>query len=236
MSIVTMKRKSHATHFKISHNKDFNLNGNRHQRSSSFVGGSSSFANSTVRTPFKGAHPRGHGTCCGKYNGNVINSHYCSTAPVSNVGKKSVKNTKGYLSRKNVWLTGGYPKFVVQPQSKSDYKTYYEKITNCNGCKHYQTNDAGDACSNPSSSSNKNCNTSNLPGNMKLPGRKLNVQNYQKTMEPMSQGTYIESHHKCNKCLPPPASKREFPMAINNNGCNVKITSHQQAIDMGMYN
>ena len=229
MSIVTMKRKSHATHFKISHNKDFNLNGNRHQRSSSFVGGSSSFANSTLRTPFKGAHPRGHGTCCGKYNGKIINSHYCSTPPVSNVGKKSVKNNKGYLSRKNLWLTGGYPKFVVQPQSKSDYKTYYEKITNCNGCKTRQTDGSGEICSEP-------CGSSNLPGNMVLPGRKINVKNYQQTIEPMSQGEYIESHYKCNKCLPPPPHKREFPMAINNGGCNVKIESHQEAIDMGFYN
>lgn len=235
MSIVTMKKKSHATHFKISHKNGFSLNSNRHQRSSSFVGGSSSFANSTLRTPFKGPHPRGHGSCCGKYNGKVINSHYCSTPPVSNAGKKSVKNTKGYLSRKNVWLTHGFPKFVVQPQNQSDYNTYYSKITNCNGCKNRQTDDSGDGCSG-SNSQTKNCGSTNLPGNMRLNGRNLHVQNYQQTIQPMSQGEYVESHYKCNKCLPPPPEKREFPMAVNNNGCNVQINTHEEAIAMGVYN
>ena len=37
MSIVTLKKKSHATHFKISQNNNFNLNGTRHQRSSSLL-------------------------------------------------------------------------------------------------------------------------------------------------------------------------------------------------------
>ena len=135
MSIVALKRKSHATHFKISNKKGFSLNGSRHQRSSSFVGGSSSFNNTVNRTRFKGTQPIGHGSCCGKYNVNVINSNYCGTnTDTPNIGKKSVKNTKGHLSRKNVWLTHGWPKFVVQPQSKNDYETYYSKIKNCNSC------------------------------------------------------------------------------------------------------
>ena len=51
------------------------------------------------------------------------------------------------MSRKNVWLTHGFPKFVVQPTAtQNDYKTYYAKITNCNGSKNNQQDDAGVKC------------------------------------------------------------------------------------------
>tara|TARA_Y100001970_G_C14246533_1_gene868667 strand:+ start:695 stop:1378 length:684 start_codon:yes stop_codon:yes gene_type:complete len=227
MSIVTLKRKSHATHFKISHNKGFNLNGTRHQRSSFFVGGSTSFNNTVNRTRFRGAEPIGHGSCCGKYKKNIINSHSCCNGTFDNKqAKKSVKNTKGYLSRKNVWLTHGYPKFVYQPQASTNYETYYSKITNCNGCKNEQNNDSGVEC-------NK---TSHLPSNMNNVKRNLNVKNYNKKIRPLSQGEYIKSEHKCNKCLPPPPEKREFPPAVNNCGCNIKVSTQEEAINMGLYN
>ena len=229
MSIVTLKKKSHATHFKISKNNNFNLNGTRHQRSSSFVGGSSSFNNTVNRTRFKGAEPCGHGGCCGRYNKKIINSNYsCNEGFTNLTPKKSVKNNKGYLSRKNVWLTHGFPKFVVQPTAtQNDYKTYYAKLTNCNGSKNNQQDDAGVKC---------NTQQSQMPTNMKGLKRNFLVFNYSKKPKTLSQGEYIQSQFKTNKCLPPPPEKREFPLAVNNNGCNTVIETHQDAIDMGLYN
>ena len=237
MSIVTLKKKSHATHFKVSQNKVFNINGVRPQRSSSFVGGSSSFNNTINKTPFKGTHPKGHGTCCGKYKNNIIKSNYSCHGDINNkTAIKSVKNTKGYLYGKTIWIYHGYPKFVVQPQSKSDYDTYYSKLTNCNGCKNNQNNDSGNCKSDGFSDDYKKCSASKLPNNMSNIKKNVMVYNYSKQPKTMTQGEYIQSYYKCNKCIPPPPEKREFPPAVNNSGCNVVISSHQEAINMGLYN
>ena len=113
-----------------------------------------------------------------------------------------------------------FPKFVVQPTStQNDYKTYYAKITNCNGSKNNQQDDAGVKC-------RVNCSSK----------RNVLVFNYSKKPKTLSQGEYIQSQLKTNKCLPPPPEKREFPPAVNNNGCNTVIETHQDAIDMGLYN
>tara|TARA_B100000963_G_C22639497_1_gene679575 strand:- start:7427 stop:8131 length:705 start_codon:yes stop_codon:yes gene_type:complete len=233
MSIVALKRKSKSKYSKISHNKGFSLNSDRHQRSSSFVGGSSSFNNTVNRTRFKGSEPIGYGSCCGKYNRNIINSNYCcNPTPETKYIRQSVKNTKGYLSRKNVWLTGGYPKFVYQSQSINDYERYNSKISSCNACKNRQNENSGENCKNLE---NK-CTTSQLPLNMSGVKRtNLNINNYQKTVGAISQGEYITTDYKCNNCLPPPPDKREYPPPITNKGCYVKVSSQEEAIAMGLY-
>lgn len=236
MSIVTLKKKSHATHFKISNKKGFNLNGKINFRSSSFVGGSSSYTNTINRTRFKGLHGIGHGGCCGKYKHDVSNSGYCfmETDKINTFGKKSVKNTKGYLSTKNYWLNSPYPCNIVQPTNRKDYSVYYSEITNCNGCKTSQSDDSG--CSSEQFNISNNCNAQSKPLNMSQVKKNLNINNYNKKIYPEDQGVYISTTLKCNKCLPPPPEKREFPLAYNNSGCNVQITSHSQAINMNLYN
>lgn len=230
MSIVTLKKKSQATHFKISNKKGFNLNGNNHIYSSSFVGGSSSFNNSKNKTRFKGIYGIGHGGCCGKYNHNVSNSGYCYNQhdlQTNKFGKPSVKNTKGYLNKKNYWLNSPYPCNIVQPVNNiKSYTTYYSELKNCNGCKVNQNQDSGLKC---------NTNTDNKPLNMSQIKKNINVNNYNKTIYPLSQEQYITTNLKCNKCLPPPPDKREFPLAVNNSGCNIKLETKQEALDLNLY-
>lgn len=101
MSIVALKRKTAAKYNNSSVNvPQFSINGG--YRNQGWVG-QTSLSRSLIKTPHRGATPRGHGGCCGTYNVSVV----CPREPCTNnnaVIKKSVVSTDGMLDEKFRWL------------------------------------------------------------------------------------------------------------------------------------
>jgi hypothetical protein len=95
MSIVALKRKTQAKYNNMSVGQpNFSLNGTH--RSQGFIG-QTSLSRSLPRTLMKGATPRGHGGCCGKYPiGNIIQSAVTSTEDPTII-KNSVLDTNALL-------------------------------------------------------------------------------------------------------------------------------------------
>lgn len=95
MSIVALKRKTQAKYNNMSVGQpNFSLNGTH--RSQGFIG-QTSLSRSLPRTLMKGATPRGHGGCCGKYPmGQIIQSAVTSTEDPT-VIKNSVLDTNALL-------------------------------------------------------------------------------------------------------------------------------------------
>jgi hypothetical protein len=138
MSIVALKRKSHALWDSHSRGSDgFSLNGKT--RFTSGVG--ANLGKSVTRTPFKGTEPKGHGGgprcrvagiparvnhCSGpEYPRVVANSGTCST--LQTLVKPSVQTTAAMIEARHMGIFHGtYPRVWVQPPQLSN-TTYKEK-------------------------------------------------------------------------------------------------------------
>jgi hypothetical protein len=126
MSIVTLKRKTLAQYRNNSHSSEgFSLNGTH--RNQGYVG-QTSLSRSLPRTLMKGATPKGHGGCCGKYvQGPIVQSGVTSLED-ANVVKKSSLNTRGLIDTKYRWIRRPIPfatvKAITRINSQSEYLYY----------------------------------------------------------------------------------------------------------------
>jgi len=89
---------------------------------------------SIIKTPHRGATPRGHGGCCGTYNVSIV----CPREPCTNnnaVVKKSSVSTDGMLDGKYRWIRRPAPYTSVKPDvnhnlnQQSDYIARVAKQT-----------------------------------------------------------------------------------------------------------
>jgi hypothetical protein len=112
MSIVALKRKTAAKYNNSSVGvPQFSINGG--YRNQGWVG-QTSLSRSIIKTPHRGATPRGHGGCCGTYNVSIV----CPREPCTNnnaVIKKSSVSTDGMLDGKYRWIRRPAPYTSVKP-------------------------------------------------------------------------------------------------------------------------
>jgi len=112
MSIVALKKKTAAKYNNMSVNvPQFSINGGF--RNQGWVG-QTSLSRSLIKTPYRGATPRGHGGCCGTYNVSVVKP----LEPCTNnnkVMKSSSVSTDGMLDMKYRWISRPAPFSSVKP-------------------------------------------------------------------------------------------------------------------------
>src|SRR6056300_493379 len=97
MSIVALKRKTAAKYNNVSVGvPQFSINGGF--RNQGWVG-QTSLSRSLIKTPYRGATPRGYGGCCGTYNVSIVKPLEPCTNN-SEVIKPSVVSTDGMLDMK----------------------------------------------------------------------------------------------------------------------------------------
>jgi hypothetical protein len=118
MSIATLKKKTQSANYRNHSNAVGGFSLNSARRIDSHKGQQSS--QSMMRgTGFKSAGIRGPIV--------PILSQYVNY-DIEGVPRPTNKNTRGYLSYKLKWLSGGYPKNVVKSTEKMDYETYMAKL------------------------------------------------------------------------------------------------------------
>ena len=94
----------------------FSLNGTH--RNQGYVG-QTSLSRSIIRTPHKGATPKGHGGCCGTYPTNIIKeSTTCCTEDASVVKTSSI-NTHGLIDTN----TNGPHNIIMKPDATKTMDT-----------------------------------------------------------------------------------------------------------------
>ena len=112
MSIVALKKKTAAKYNNMSVNvPQFSINGGF--RNQGWVG-QTSMSRSLIKTPHRGATPRGHGGCCGTYNVSVVKP----LEPCTNnneVMKSTSVSTDGMLDMKYRWISRPAPFSSVKP-------------------------------------------------------------------------------------------------------------------------
>jgi len=119
MSIATLKKKTQSANYKNHSNNSaggFSLNSAR--RIDSHKGQQSSQS-----------MMRGTGYKSAGINGPIVPilSQYVNY-DIEGVPRPTNMNTRGFLSHKLKWLSGGYPKNVVKSNEKMDYETYMAKL------------------------------------------------------------------------------------------------------------
>lgn len=134
MSLAVLKRKAQTKYNNMSANRSsgFSLNGTH--RNQGYVG-QTSLSRTIIRTPHKGATPKGHGGCCGTYPINIIKeSTTCCTEDASVVKTSSI-NTHGLIDTKYKW-TPQYNYVKSDSNKNNGYQSIYitnlaQKEVNC---------------------------------------------------------------------------------------------------------
>lgn len=112
MSIVALKKKTAAKYNNMSVNvPQFSINGGF--RNQGWVG-QTSMSRSLIKTPHRGATPRGHGGCCGTYNVSIVKPLETCTNN-NEVMKSSTVSTDGMLDMKYRWIRRPAPFSSVKP-------------------------------------------------------------------------------------------------------------------------
>ena len=202
MSLSVLKRKSQTKYGKLSSrgNVGFSINNPRRV---------DSHANQhQTQTPMKGLAPRGHGSCCGKFPVNIIQSQYVNydfherqyIGDKSNQGI-SVKNHTGSMAIRHKWLKRGYPHTVVKDVHPMTYDTYLKQKASQSASK----NTGEEAISQDTCEGN--------------PGCKKPASNIVKRVDTMDQSEYLMTKFQTKNCLPTPQSKQHYPKP-RNGPCN----------------
>jgi|TARA_Y100000389_G_C17449070_1_gene513514 hypothetical protein len=126
MSLAVLKRKAQTKYNNMSANSTsgFSLNGTH--RNQGYVG-QTSLSRTIIRTPHKGATPRGHGGQGGTYTtNNIKESTTCSTEDASVVKSSSI-NTHGLIDTKYKW-TPQYNHVKPDSNQNNGYQSIY--VTN----------------------------------------------------------------------------------------------------------
>jgi len=183
MSIVALKKKTAAKYNNMSVNvQQFSINGGF--RNQGWVG-QTSISRSLIKTPHRGATPRGHGGCCGTYNMSIVKP----LEPCTNnneVVKSSVVSTDGMLDMKYRWIRRPAPYTSVKPDVNHNLNQQGEYI---NRIKKKTLNATTRQCpSIPKQSCNLSCDLFKTRTSMKA-----GIDNFTKTVGPIDQSDYVKN-------------------------------------------
>lgn len=183
MSIVALKKKTAAKYNNMSVNvPQFSINGGF--RNQGWVG-QTSISRSLIKTPHRGATPRGHGGCCGTYNMSIVKP----LEPCTNnneVVKSSVVSTDGMLDMKYRWIRRPAPYSSVKPDVNHNLNQQGEYI---NRIKKKTLNVTTRQCpSIPKQSCNLSCDLFKTRITMKS-----GIDNFTKTVGPIDQSDYVKN-------------------------------------------
>ena len=183
MSIVALKKKTAAKYNNMSVNvQQFSING--WFRNQGWVG-QTSISRSLIKTPHRGATPRGHGGCCGTYNMSIVKP----LEPCTNnneVVKSSVVSTDGMLDMKYRWIRRPAPYTSVKPDVNHNLNQQGEYI---NRIKKKTLNATTRQCpSIPKQSCNLSCDLFKTRTSMKA-----GIDNFTKNVGPIDQSDYVKN-------------------------------------------
>ena len=183
MSIVALKKKTAAKYNNMSVNvQQFSINGGF--RNQGWVG-QTSMSRSLIKTPHRGATPRGHGGCCGTYNMSIVKP----LEPCTNnneVVKSSVVSTDGMLDMKYRWIRRPAPYTSVKPDVNHNLNQQGEYI---NRIKKKTLNATTRQCpSIPKQSCNLSCDLFKTRTSMKA-----GIDNFTKDVGPIDQSEYVSN-------------------------------------------
>jgi hypothetical protein len=183
MSIVALKKKTAAKYNNMSVNvQQFSINGGF--RNQGWVG-QTSISRSLIKTPHRGATPRGHGGCCGTYNMSIVKP----LEPCTNnneVVKSSVVSTDGMLDMKYRWIRRPAPYTSVKPDVNHNLNQQGEYI---NRIKKKTLNATTRQCpSIPKQSCNLSCDLFKTRTSMKA-----GIDNFTKNVGPIDQSDYVKN-------------------------------------------
>ena len=183
MSIVALKKKTAAKYNNMSVNvPQFSINGGF--RNQGWVG-QTSISRSLIKTPHRGATPRGHGGCCGTYNMSIVKP----LEPCTNnneVVKSSVVSTDGMLDMKYRWIRRPAPYSSVKPDVNHNLNQQGEYI---NRIKKKTLNATTRQCpSIPKQSCNLSCDLFKTRTSMKA-----GIDNFTKNVGPIDQSEYVSN-------------------------------------------
>jgi hypothetical protein len=164
----------------------------------------------------KGNVPRGHGSCCGKYNPKIITSQYKNYDSMTRtfVGNQgiSVKNTHASISTRFKWAKRGYPYSVVKSIKQTDCGSYTEqkaRETICSNFAEAEVAQTIDTCE-----ENNQNNQSN--GDTTTPSCRKKVSlTIVKRTDTLSQSEYLKTKLLKKNCLPTPDEKKPYPIPIS---------------------
>lgn len=183
MSIVALKKKTAAKYNNMSVNvQQFSINGGF--RNQGWVG-QTSMSRSLIKTPHRGATPRGHGGCCGTYNVSVVKP----LEPCTNnneVVKSSTVSTDGMLDMKYRWISRPAPFSSVKPDVNHNLNQQGDYI---NRIKKKTLNATTRQCpSIPKQSCNLSCDLFKTRTTMKA-----GIDNFTKDVGPIDQSEYVSN-------------------------------------------
>jgi len=162
--------------------QQFSINGGF--RNQGWVG-QTSISRSLIKTPHRGATPRGHGGCCGTYNMSIVKP----LEPCTNnneVVKSSVVSTDGMLDMKYRWIRRPAPYTSVKPDVNHNLNQQGEYI---NRIKKKTLNATTRQCpSIPKQSCNLSCDLFKTRTSMKA-----GIDNFTKTVGPIDQSDYVKN-------------------------------------------
>ena len=183
MSIVALKKKTAAKYNNMSVNvQQFSINGGF--RNQGWVG-QTSISRSLIKTPHRGATPRGHGGCCGTYNMSIVKP----LEPCTNnneVVKSSVVSTDGMLDMKYRWISRPAPYSSVKPDVNHNLNQQGDYI---NRIKKKTLDATTRQCpSIPKQSCNLSCDLFKTRTTMKT-----GIDNFTKNVGPIDQSEYVSN-------------------------------------------
>lgn len=189
MSIATLKKKTNAKYNNVSVNvPQFSINGG--YRNQGWVG-QTSLSRSLIKTPYRGATPRGNGGCCDSYNVSIVKP----LQPCTNnnaVIKKSSVGTDGMLDMKYRWIRRPAPYTSVKPDVTHNLNQQGEYITRI---KKSTIDDITRNCpSIPKQPCDTNCNLYN-----NVVTQRAGIVDFKKDVGPINQSQYVENTN--DKCV-----------------------------------
>lgn len=234
MSIVALKRNSRRFKVPVSAN-GFSLNGTLRNIGSV---GQTNLAKSVTRTPFRGAAPMGHGSCCGSYPINIHNSGSCCVNDPTII-KKSTKNTMGHI-----YESFKYPVCDNGNCTQGSQSTWAKDLTAFNSSQGIYIQNviaAAGACVSNSNTNDasknpiKPCVTGCIPNGNFIGAKRHFIGAYTKDLGLNNAASeYIRSQLMKNNCLPTPPCMQHFPMTLNHNGCDANYLTPADAQAAGL--
>ena len=247
MSLVALKRKSERfRNAQISSasgaaGTGFSLNG--------VLRNTSGFRllSSTTRTPFKGALPRGHGTCRGNYVVNVSNSGSAVGINDPHIIKRTTVSDATMRSLKYRWIRGGtYPRVWHKDMGTAQVETGTQEL-------HIKRVSERAAAFKPENAVKDGCGKSTIP-DLPAPGTPacaclskvgtgtVSALKHVKLRIVTKPGhtTVLQSQYLSGgkigrrECLPTPDTKKPFPFNMAHNGCDVNYLRWQDAQAAGL--
>ena len=200
---------------------------------------------STTRTPFKGALPCGHGTCCGRYVVQVSNTGSAVGINDPRILKRTGVSDATMRALKYRWIRGGtYPRVWHKDMGTAQVETGTQEL-------HIKRVSERAAAFKPENALKDGCGKSTVPA-LPAPGTpacvclsKVGTASALKHVKirivtKPGHSTVPQSHYLSGggfgrrECLPTPDKKQPFPFTLAHNGCDVNYLRWQDAQAAGL--